>query len=77
MVKTFIELEMFSSVIKVMTNMFIALDGPTDAGEGIIVFTKGHTHAGIVPGFSCPMDVPPKPPNIIDASKSLVHDDHV
>ena len=77
MVQTFIALEMFSSVIKVKTNMSITLDGPADVGEGIIVLTEGHSPAGIVPGFSCPMDVPPKPPNIVYASKSLVRDDHV
>ena len=74
MVHTFIALEMFYSVIKVKKNMFITLDGPADAGEGIIFLTEGHTPTGIIPGFSCPMDVPQNPPNIVDASKSLVRD---
>ena len=77
MVHTFIALEMFSSVIKVKKNMFITLDGPADAGKGIIFLTECHSPAGIVPGFSSPMDVPPKPPNIVNASKSSVRDDHV
>ena len=77
MVETFISLEMFSSIIKVNTKTFIALDGPADAGEGIIVLTKGHTPVGIIPAFSCPMDVPRKPPDVVTTSKALVHDDYV
>ena len=77
MVETFISLEMFSSIIKVKTKTFIALDGPIDTGEGIIVLIEGHTPTGIVPGFSCPMDVPPKTLDVVTTSKSSVHDDYV
>ena len=39
MVETFIALERFSNITKVKTKMFIALDGPDEVGEGIIVLT--------------------------------------
>ena len=77
MVETFISLEMFSSIIKVKTKTFIALDGPIDTGEGIIVLIEGHTPTGIVPGFSCPMDVPPNPPYVVATSKASIRDDYV
>ena len=77
MVERFISLEMFSSIIKVKKKTFIALEGLVDAGECIIVLTEGHTPVGIVRGFSCPMDIPPKPPDVVTASKALVRDDYV
>ena len=74
--ETFIVLEYTSGISKVVIGTFIVLDGPTKAIEGIIVLIEGHTPVGIVLGFSCPMDVPPKPPDMVAASKASIHDDH-
>ena len=60
-----------------VTKTFIALDGPIGTGEGIIVLIEGHTPTGIVPRFSCPMDVPPNPPYVVATSKSSIRDDYV
>ena len=45
MVGTFIVLEKTSSVIEVMTRMFIALDGTPKANEGITIIIEGCTPA--------------------------------
>ena len=74
--ETFIVLEDPFGVSKLMTGMLIVLHGPAEANGGITILIEGHTPAGVVPGFSCPMEVPQKPPDMVAASKSSVHDDH-
>ena len=73
---TFIVLEDPSGVSKVMIGTFIILDGPANASKGITILIEGHTPVGIVPGFLCPVDVPPNPPYLVAASKASVRDDH-
>ena len=75
MVETFIALERLSSIFKVKTKTFIALDGPVEAGEGITVLTEDLTFADVVPGLSCLVGVPPEPLDAIATSKALAHDD--
>ena len=72
----FIVLEKPSSTSKVMERMFITLDGPPKAGEGITVLIEGHTPTGTIPGISCPMSIPPKPPDRFVVSIILAHGDH-
>ena len=40
--------------------MFIALDGPVEADEGIIVLIEVHTPTGVAPIFSVSHGCPPK-----------------
>ena len=75
-VETFIVLEDPFGVREVMKGTFIVLDGPAEVSEGIIVSLEGHTPMVIVLGFSCPMDVPPKPLDVVISSKALTRDDH-
>ena len=72
----FIVLEKPSSASKVMERMFITLDGPPEAGEGITVLLESHTLTGTVPGISYPMSIPPKPPNRVMVSIISAHGDH-
>ena len=74
--ETFIVLEDPFSVSMVVTRTFIVLNGPPEDGERVTISIEGHTPSSIVPRFSCPMDVPPKPLDVVTASKSSVHDDH-
>ena len=76
MVGTFFVLEYPSNIIEVMTRKFIALDGPPKAGEGITIIIEGCTHVETVSRISCPMRIPPKPPDVIAAPKSLARGDH-
>ena len=76
MVGTFIVLENPSNVIKVMTRTFIALDGPPKAGEGITVIIEGCALTEAIPGISCPMGNPPKPPDVVASSKAPARGDH-
>ena len=64
----FIVLEKPSSASKVMERMFITLDGPPEAGEGITILIESHTLVGTVPGISCPMSITPKPPDRVAVS---------
>ena len=73
MVGAFIVLEKHFSVIRVMTRTFIKLDGPPKAGEGITIIIKGCTPAETVSGISCPMGVPPNPPNKVAVSTIATH----
>ena len=74
---TFIVLDNPSGVSEVMVRMLIALDGPPEAGEGIIVLIEGHTPAEAVPGISFPMGIPPKPPDRVTVSIVSVHGEHL
>ena len=74
--ETFIVLEYPSGISKVVTRALIILDGLAEANEGIITLIDGHTTANIVLGFSCPRNVPPKPPDVVTASKASVRDGH-
>ena len=76
MVGMFIVLENPSSVIEVMKRKFIALDAPPKDGEGIIVIIEGCNPAKTVSGISCPMGVPPNPPNKVAVSTIVAHVDH-
>ena len=76
-----IEEEMFividdpSGINIVVTRTFIVLDGTPKADDGITVSIEGLSPAGVVPVFPCPMDAPPKPPNMVPSSKSSVRSD--
>ena len=72
----FIVLEKPSCVNKVMDRMFITLDGPLQAGEGITILIEGHTLARTVPGISCSMSIPPKPPDWVMVSIFSKHGDN-
>ena len=76
MVGTFIVLEDPSSVIEVVTRTFIALDGPPEASEGIIVIIEGCTPTEKMSGISCPMEIPSNPPDVIATPKYPAHGDH-
>ena len=75
-VGTFIILENPSSASKVMERTFITLNGPPEPGEGIIVLIEGHTPVGTVPRSSCPMSIPPNPPDRVTVSIILACGDH-
>ena len=72
----FIVLEKPSSASKVMERTFITLNGPPKPGEGIIVLIEGHTPTGTVPRSSCPMIIPPKPPDRVAVSIISACRDH-
>ena len=76
MVGMLIVLENPSSVIEVMTRTFIALDGPPKASEGISVIVKGYTPTRTVPKISCPVNVPPKPLDLVAVCVISVHGDY-
>ena len=75
-VGTFIVLENPSSANEAMERMFITLDGPPRDGEGITVLIDGHTPPGAMPGISCPMSIPPKPPERVVVSIISTRGDH-
>ena len=68
MVRTFITLEETFGTNEVRKRIFITLDGPPEALEGIVVLIKYNTPMGVVPVISCPMGIPPKPPNLVAIS---------
>ena len=71
----FIVLEKPSIASKVMERMFITLDGPPEAGEGITILIESHTPVGTVPGISYPMSITPKPPDRVAISIISAHGD--
>ena len=73
--ETFIVLEDPSGLSEVMIKTFIVLDEPPKDDEGINVLTEDHTFDDVVPRISCPVGVPPEPPNAVAASKASTHDD--
>ena len=75
-VGTFIVLEKPSSTSEVVARTFITLNGPPGVGEGITVLIQGHTPADVVSGISCPMGVPPTPPDKVIVSIIPARGDH-
>ena len=76
MVRTFITLEEIFSSYEAEARMFITLDITPKAGEGIAVLIKYNTPMGFVPGISCPMGIPPKPPDVVVVSIISARGDH-
>ena len=76
MVRTFITLEEIFGASVVEARMFITLDGPPQAVEGIVVLIKYNTPMGVVPVISCPMGIPPKPPKVAAVSIISTCGDH-
>ena len=76
MIRTFITLEEIFGASEVEERMFITLYGPPKAGEGIIVLIKYNTPMGVVPIISCPMGIPPKPPDVVVVSIISARGDH-
>ena len=76
MVRTFITLEDISGASEAEARMFITLDGPPKVGDGIVVLIKYNTPMGVVTGISCPMGIPPKPPDVVIVSIISASGDH-
>ena len=77
MVRMFITLEEIFFANEAEARMFITLDGPPEAGEGIAVLIKYNTPMGVVPGFFCPMGiVNPKNPSLSSTWPTPPKDTH-
>ena len=76
MARTFIKVEEISSASKVKARMFITLDGPPEAGESVAILIDYNTYRGAVHGISCPISIPPKPPDRVAASITSTCSDH-
>ena len=76
MERKFISLEYPFDTSEIRARMFITLDGPPGDGEGIAVLIKYNTPVGVAPAISCPMGIPPKPPDVVVVSTTSPHGDH-
>ena len=76
MVRTFITLEDLFGSSEAEARMFITLDGPPEAVEGIVVLIKYNTPMGDMPGIYCPMGIPQKPLDVVVFSIISTHGDH-
>ena len=56
--------------------MFITLDGPVEAREGIAIIIECDTLAEVVPGIACRVGIPPKPPEMFVVSIISACGDH-
>ena len=75
-VRIFITLEKASCASEVMARMFITLDGPSRAGEGIAVLINYSTPMSSVHGISYPIGIPPKPLEVVVSFSISAHGDH-
>ena len=76
MVRTFITLEEIFNSSEAKERMFITLDGPLEAVEGIAILIKYNTPMGVVHGISYPMGIPPKPLDVVVSFIISTHGDH-
>ena len=76
MVRTFITLEYLFNTSEDEARIFITLDRPPKAGEGIVVLIKYNTLMGVVLGISYQMGIPPKPLDVIVVSIISARGDH-
>ena len=67
-VNMFITLEKCSNTSKFDLRMFITLERPFESCEGIVFLIECNTPTEAVPGISCPMGIPSKPPNVVVVS---------
>ena len=75
-VRTFIALDKIPDTSEGKGRMFITLYGPSKVGEVILVIIECNTLVEVVPGISCPVGIPPKPPNVVIVSIILARGDH-
>ena len=76
MVRMLITLEKPFGASDVMERMFITLDGPLEASEGISFLIKYNTPMGAVPGISYLMGIPLKSLDMVAISIILACGDH-
>ena len=67
-VNMFITLEKCSNTSKFDVRMFITLERPYEAGEGIVFLIKCNTLMEAVPRISCPMGITSKPLDVVVVS---------
>ena len=72
----FIALERISGPSKVDARMFITLDGPAKAHEGIAVIIECDALTEAVLGISYPAGIPPKPPEVVAISIISARGEH-